>query len=127
MKTFEKFLNESSILSARDIVNYIKDITPDKDMIPDYFLKQVLKDKAKFKKERVKIQDLMDKDPSFKEYVDTKEERYDTNGWSNHEPNPDDVDLPIVVLGDTVIDGYSRASYHFHKGEGVIDAYISIK
>ena len=125
MVNFENF--SKNTLSAREIVDYVKDITPDEDMLPDYFLKQVLKERVKFKKEKVKIQYLMDKDPSFKEYINAKEERYGTDGWSNYEPNPDDLDLPIVVFNDTVIDGYSRASYHFHKGEGVIDAYVSIK
>ena len=100
LHNFKTFLRENSreeVLSAKDIVNYITDITPDDSDVPDFFFKQIKASGKKFIRQRVKITDLLAADSSLKEYVDSKEERYGDNGDSDYEPDIDDLNYPIVV------------------------------
>ena len=128
LHNFKTFLRENSreeVLSAKDIVNYITDITPDDSDVPDFFFKQIKASGKKFIRQRVKITDLLAADSSLKEYVDSKEERYGDNGDSDYEPDIDDLNYPIVVFNRDVVDGYNRTSVQYHAGEEYIDAYVS--
>ena len=128
LHNFKTFLRENSredVLSAKDIVNYITDITPNDSDVPDFFFKQIKASKKKFIRQRVRIADLLATDSSLKEYVDSKEERYGDNGESDHEPDIDDLNYPIVVFNRDVVDGYSRVSTNYHSGEEYIEAYVS--
>lgn len=120
---FEDFLNESYIFTAKDIIAYITDLeTPEND-IPDYYFDLIKKAKAKFELKTVDIEDLLKQDKSLKEYVDSKEDRYE---HSEYPPLDDDLSNPIVIFNGEVIDGYNRTSKNYHNGEKTIKAYVSI-
>jgi hypothetical protein len=127
LDNFQSFVGESSSneFSPQDIVNYITAITPDESDVPDFFFKQIKSSGKHFTLKRVKIEDLLKADPSLKEYVDSGEERYGENGESDFEPDPDDLDNPIVVFNGEVVDGYNRVSVHHRMGEEYIAAYVS--
>jgi len=126
IKSYFEFINESNnkIYDSRFIIDYIKDISdnPETD-VPDYYFTLIKKANAKFKKETIDIKDLLKKDKSLKEYVDSKEDRYED---SEYQPYDDELDNPIVIFKGEVIDGYNRTSTKFHKGEKAIEAYASI-
>jgi hypothetical protein len=123
IKRFEEFLNESDIFTAKDIVSYITDLeTPEND-VPDYYFDLIKKANAKFELKTVNIEDLLKQDASLKEYVDSKEDRYEDSEYPPHE---DELSNPIVIFNGEVIDGYNRTSKNYHNGEKTIEAYVSI-
>jgi hypothetical protein len=126
VQKFQEFLGESSTYSPQDIINYITDITPEESDVPDYFFDIIKKAGKKFELKRVKISDLLKADNSLREYVESGEERYGENGESDYEPDPDDINLPIVIFDGEVMDGYNRTAEHVRMGEEYIDAYVSI-
>jgi hypothetical protein len=115
-------------LSSIDIVRYITGITPDDSDVPDFFFKKILQSRKYFVKRTVLIEDLLKDDSSLREYVESGEDRYGSFGGdpqSDIEPDPHDIDLPIVIFNGEVVDGYSRVSTHYHNGEKNITAYVS--
>ena len=123
IKRFEEFLNESDIFTAKEIVSYITDLeTPEND-VPDYYFDLIKKANAKFELRTVSIDDLLKQDASLKEYVDSKEDRYEN---SEYPPSEDELSNPIVIFNGEVIDGYNRTSKNYHNGEKTIEAYVSI-
>lgn len=60
-----------------------------------------------FTKRRLNIDDILQKDLHAKEYVESGEERY---GESDYEPHYEEINNPIVILNNEVMDGYSRLS-----------------
>jgi len=123
IKRFEEFLNESDVFTAKDIIAYITELeTPEND-VPDYYFDVIKKAKAKFELKTVNIEDLLKQDKSLKEYVDSKEDRYEDSEYPPHE---DDLSNPIVIYNGEVIDGYNRTSKNYHNGEKTIEAYVSI-
>jgi hypothetical protein len=123
IKRFEEFLNESDVFTAKDIVAYITDLeTPEND-VPDYYFDLIKKAKAKFELKTVNIEDLLKQDKSLKEYVDSKEDRYEN---SEYPPLEDELSNPIVIYNGEVIDGYNRTSKNYRNGEKTIEAYVSI-
>lgn len=120
---FQDFLNENQIYTAKDIIEYVTDLeTPEND-VPDYYFDLMKRAKAKFELKTVNIEDLLKQDASLKEYVDSKEDRYED---SEYPPREDDLSNPIVIFNGEVIDGYNRTSKNYHNGEKTIDAYVSI-
>ncbi len=120
---FEDFLNENVIFTAKDIISYITELeTPEND-VPDYYFDLIKKAKAKFELRTINIEDLLKQDLSLKEYVDSKEDRYEDSEYPPHE---DELSNPIVIYKDEVIDGYNRTSKNYHNGEKTIEAYVSI-
>lgn len=120
---FEEFLNESDIFTAKDIISYITDLeTPEND-IPDYYFDLIKKANTKFELRTVNIEDLLRRDASLKEYIDSKEDRYENSEYPPHE---DDLSNPIVIFNGEVIDGYNRTSKNYRNGEKTVDAYVSI-
>jgi hypothetical protein len=110
--------------SPEQIVDYIKRITPSDSDVPDYSIKQILKYKKPFIKKKVNIEDLLVNDKSLKSYVDSKEDRYGGEE-SDYVPYPEELDNPIVIFKNKVVDGYSRVAKHIELGEKQIFAYIS--
>lgn len=128
LHTFDSFLSEKSgenVLSAKDIVTYITDITPNDSDVPDYFFSQIRKSRKKFVKQQVKIDDIIKADESLKEYIDSGSERYGEDGESDHEPEAESIDNPIVIFNGEVVDGYNRTAVKYRMGEEYIDAYVS--
>lgn len=128
LHSYNSFLEENesgNVLTAKEIIDYITDITPSESDVPNFFFTQIEKSNKKFIKTKVKIEDVLKADSSLKEYVDSGEERYGEDGDSDHEPHYDDLDLPIVIFDGEVVDGYNRTSVHYHSGQKFIEAYVS--
>jgi len=120
---FEEFLNEETTYTAKEMISYIKDLeTPEND-VPDYYFDLIKKANAKFVIKTVNIEELLKQDKSLKEYVDSKEDRYED---SEYPPLEDELHNPIVIFNGEVIDGYNRTSKNYHNGEKTIEAYVSI-
>ena len=129
IKLFEEFTTESTnTSSARDIINYIKDLTPSDSDHPDYFLSLVKKSGKSFVLKTLKVKDVIKMDKDVESYVKSGEVRYGEYGEygeSDLVPDDDDLDNPIVIFNGEVIDGYSRISTHYHKGIDNINAWVS--
>jgi len=126
IKLFEEFITESgNIRSARDIINYVKDLTPSDSDHPDYFLSLVKKSGKSFVLKTLKVKDVIKMDQDVKSYVKSGEDRYGEDGESDFVPGDDDLDNPIVIFNGEVIDGYSRISTHYRKGIDNINAWVS--
>jgi hypothetical protein len=126
IKLFEEFITESgNTRSARDIINYVKDLTPSDSDHPDYFLSLVKKSGKSFVLKTLKVKDVIKMDQDVKSYVKSGEARYGEYGESDFVPDDDDLDNPIVIFNGEVIDGYSRISTHYRKGIDNINAWVS--
>jgi hypothetical protein len=126
LSKFEEFLGENESYTPQDIINYITHITPEESDVPDYFFSLIKKSSKNFIEKRLKIEDLLKADASLRDYVESGEERYGERGESDYEPDPADIDNPIVVFNGEVIDGYNRTAEKHRAGEEFIDAYVSI-
>lgn len=120
IKLFEEFTNKEKIYSGKFVANYIKEITPDESDIPDYFIEKLVL-LNKFIRKNIIIKDLLKTDINFKDYYESGEERYDQD-----EMNYDDLDYPVVIVDDQVIDGYSRLSYFLKNDIEDVIAYVNI-
>lgn len=120
------FVNENNndIYTYKDIIKYITKISdnPVTD-VPDYFFTLLKKDKPKFILKEINIEELLQQDPDLKEYVDSDNDRYED---SDYEPHWKELNNPIVIFNDEVIDGYNRTGVKYRNGEETIDAYVSI-
>jgi hypothetical protein len=126
IKLFEEFITESgNTRSARDIINYVKDLTPSDSDHPDYFLSLVKKSGKSFVLKTLKVKDVIKMDQDVKSYVKSGEVRYGEDGESDFVPGDDDLDNPIVIFNGEVIDGYSRISTHYRNGIDNINAWVS--
>lgn len=96
LQTFENFSQKDDMYSDEYVIDLIKNITPEETDIPDYFIEKLIKGR-KFKRMTLKIEDLLKSDASFKEYIDSKERRYD-----EEDIDRDDLDHPIVVVDGEV-------------------------
>lgn len=121
----ELMQDDQDLLSAQEVVDYIKEITPNESDVPDYSISQVLKSDKKFKKELLSINDLLRQDRALKNYVDSGEERYGSDQEGDYEPRWIELNNPIVVFDGEVIDGYSRVAAHVKNGEDQIYGYVS--
>ena len=121
IKLFEEY--SKNILTAKEIIEYIGNITPYDSDVPDYYFSIIEKSNKVFHRTEVLIKDLLAKDESLKEYVDSKENRYDNE--SSYEPSSHELDNPIVIFNNEVIDGYNRVAVHHRNGDEKIIAYVS--
>lgn len=111
-------------MKPKEIKNYIKEITPNKEDIPNYFIKMVMESKKSFELRVLDIESILNMDNCVKQYVLSGDIRYDE--YSEHEPHEEDLKQPIIIFNNEVIDGYSRLSEHFRREEKTINAYVSI-
>jgi hypothetical protein len=125
-KTYESFLNESRTKSSDEIIRYIKSLTPSDSDHPDYFINLIKKSGKSFELKTLKIVDVVMMDNDLAEYVMSGEIRYGEGGVSDLEPGDDnELDNPIVIFDDYVVDGYSRTSTLYKRGAKNIQAWIS--
>ena len=124
---FENY-NQQQFKTANEICEYITEITPDKDNIPDYFLNMITTAKAKFELKKVNIQDVIENDIDVQDYIKSNNDRYeDADEYSDDfVPHWSDLDNPIVIFNNIVLDGYNRLLVKSSNGETEIDAWISI-
>jgi hypothetical protein len=124
IKLFETFINES-VMSAKQVTDYIKDLTPEDSDHPDYSIQQIKKSKKKFELKTFKISDIIKMDKYVNDYVKSGEVRYGEGGESTYEPYDDELDQPIVIFDNEVVDGYSRLSTLHQRGAKNIKAWVS--
>jgi len=115
IKLFESF----DTYTDQEVIDHIIGITPDESDVPDYFIDKLIKGRT-FKIEEVSIEDLMKSDASFKEYIDSGEQRYDQD-----DKNEYSLENEIVVVDGEVMDGYSRSSELLRRGEKKTMAYVA--
>ena len=117
VKPFEEFINES--INGSEVWKHIKDITPNKEDIPNGFKKDIIN--RKFKNvDDFDMKSLLKTDPDFKDYYDSGEERYEEDDIS-----PRDLSYEIVVVDGKLLDGYSRVSALLRNGEKTTNAYVA--
>lgn len=120
IKEFESFKSEEKIFTGGEIAEYIREISEEGEE-PDFFIdKYVLPNN--FKRMQIDLFELLEKDPDFKSYFDSGESRYEDD-----EMDVDDLNLPIVVFNDVLIDGYNRSSINLRNGDPIVSAYVNIK
>lgn len=129
VKRFQEFHNElnKSILTGKEVSEYIIDITPNEEDIPHFFL-NIIK-KHNFELKEISILSLLGMDPSFKEYYDAHDidnSRYSDFDIENGIIHEDDIYNPIVIVDNEILDGYNRVTILGKRGERYIKAYINI-
>lgn len=125
MKLSKILLEIINIRSTDEIIDYITSITPENSNIPNYFFTIMKKANKDFELKTVSIKDILKRDSDVKDYIDSGEERYGDDTESDYQPHWEDIDLPIVIFNNEVIDGYSRLSTKYRNGEKTILAWVS--
>lgn len=115
-------INENDkIYTGSYVNNHIKNITPDPDNLPTYFMDKIIKNN-KFKLVfNYPIENLLKTDKSFLEYYNGGDVRYD-----DEEVDRNSLYEPIVVVNGELLDGYSRVSRLLRNGETGTDAFVAI-
>ena len=124
VKTYESFLIEKT-MSSDKMINYIKSLTPSDSDHPDYSLDLVKRSGKSFELKTLKVKDVMKMDQNVRNYVMSGEVRYGEGGESDLVPYDDELDNPIVIFNNQVIDGYSRTATYYRKGINNIQAWVS--
>lgn len=135
---FENY-NKQQYKTAEEICDIIRDNTPYEDNVPDYFLNMITTANAKFELKKVKIQDVISNDIDVQEYINyvpDEDEDYgdyapgdryaNANADEDYVPDADEIDKPIVILNNIVLDGYNRLLVKSYNDETEIDAWVSI-
>jgi len=114
-----KIVNEYADLKGSEVWKHIKDITPEKENIPNGFKKDIV-GRTFANVDDFDMKSLLKTDPDFKDYYDSGEERYDEDDVS-----PRDLSLEIVVVDGVLLDGYSRVANLLRNGEKTTSAFIA--
>ena len=146
---FENY-NQQQYKTEEEMCEYIREITPYEDNVPDYFLTMIMNSNAKFELKKVKIKDVISNDVDVKEYIKSNSKSSDEDedygadedeDYGDYAPgdryanvNPDEgyvpdakeIDIPIVILNNIVLDGYNRLLVKSYNDETEIDAWVSI-
>ena len=78
-----------------------------------------------FKLVKLDIKEIANKDPYFEEYFLHGEDRYE-DYLEDEYPSSDHLYNPVVIVNDSVIDGYNRVTMLYKLGEKKVDAYVNI-
>lgn len=128
IKYFQEFINEGYVdpekMNSKEIAEYISMITPSEHDVPDFFISNIKKSGKEFFLRTIKIKDLIENDPSLKEYIESQEERYGDD--SDYSPEEMELTYPIVIFNGEVVDGYSRTSTLYKRGKETIEAYTDL-
>ena len=114
-----KIVKEYNDLKGSEVWKHIKDITPEKENIPNGFKKDIV-GRTFANIDDFDMNSLLKTDPDFKEYYDSGEERYD-----EYDVSPRDLSLEIVVVDGVLLDGYSRVANLLRNGEKTTSAFIA--
>lgn len=115
-----EILDTERVWSGKEVNQHIRDITPDESDIPDYFMDKLIKHR-KFKIQEISLENLLNTDPSFKEYFEGGEERYDQEEMDSNE-----LYNELVIVDGQLLDGYNRASTLLRSGEKTAHAFVAI-
>lgn len=121
IKKYNEYYNSLEYYTGKEVAEYIKDITPDEDMIPDYFIRKYVLPNNEWELKNIYLNDLLKSDESFLEYFNSKEDRY-----YGYDMIKKELNFPLVIYKGIVIDGYSRASKLIRMGEDIAKAYVII-
>lgn len=113
-------ITESKKYSGKYVANHIINITPDESDVPDYFIQKFILPNS-FTIQKIDLPKLLETDPSFKEYFDSGEERYDQD-----EQDYNDIYQEIVVFNGILLDGYSRSAYLLKQGKNETFGFVNI-
>ena len=120
-----------SVISGKEVAEYIINITPDEAYIPDYYLYKYVKNNNWILK-RIPISEVL-KDPDVVQNFEEFEKQLEQDPDYLYRYDQDEVDveelfLPIVFYDDgnevILIDGFSRTRMHYELGEKSILAYV---
>jgi hypothetical protein len=120
---FENY-NQQLYKTAEEMCDYIREITPYEDDVPDYFLNMITTANAKFELKKVNIQDVISNDTDVQDYINSNDDRYEDA--DEFVPHWSDLDNPIVIFNNIVLDGYNRLLVKSSNDETEIDAWVSI-
>lgn len=120
IKEFESFSSGDTIFTGKEVAEYIREISEEGGE-PDFFIDEYVLPNN-FKRDRIDLFEVLEKDPDFKAYFDSGESRYEED-----EIDIDDLNLPVVIFNDILIDGYSRSSVNLRNGDSIVSAYVNIK
>ena len=120
---FENY-NQQLYKTAEEMCDYIREITPYEDDVPDYFLNMITTANAKFELKKVNIQDVISNDTDVQDYINSNDDRYEDA--EEFVPHWSDLDNPIVIFNNIVLDGYNRLLVKSSNDETEIDAWVSI-
>jgi hypothetical protein len=112
-------------MSASEVIRYVKDLTPSDSDHPDYYLSLIKKSGKSFELKTLKIENILKMDKHVNDYAKSGEIRYGEGGISDLDPYDDELDQPIVIFNQEVIDGYSRLSTLHKRGVKNIQAWVS--
>lgn len=114
-----KIINEYVDLKGSEVWRHIKDITPEKENIPNGFKKDII-GRTFTNVDDFDMKSLLKTDSDFKDYYDSGEERYD-----EYDVSPRDLSLEIVVVDGILLDGYSRVANLLRNGEKTTNAFVA--
>ena len=120
---FENY-NQQLYKTAEEMCDYIREITPYEDDVPDYFLNMITTANAKFELKKVNIEDVISNDTDVQDYINSNDDRYEDA--DEFVPHWSDLDNPIVIFNNIVLDGYNRLLVKSSNDETEIDAWVSI-
>ena len=115
---FEANFSDDELFSGEYVSNYVKEITPDKDDIPFFFINKYIRPNDGWKLVDIELSSLLS-DPSFSEYIESEYQRYDEN-----ESDYNDLYQPLVVYKGELLDGFNRASTLMRNGEISTQAFV---
>ena len=118
----EHFFDPNKVFSGAYVNKYIKNITPNEDDLPTWFMNTLIAPR-KFKLKEIELRDLLATDSDFKDYYDegTVEDRYEFD-----EVNPQDINQELVIVDGVLVDGYNRASMLLKNNEDKATAFVAI-
>lgn len=105
--------------TGKEVAQHIIDITPEEDNIPYFYINKYIIPNDGWAVEKIDLNNLLETDPSFKEYYESGEVRYDDD-----DVNPDGIDNYLVVYNGELLDGYSRATTKLNNGEAYAYAFV---
>ena len=119
----EEILKESSdiVYDGEYVSNYVTSITDQNDL-PEFFIETYIKLNNFILKE-FKISDLIEMDQDLKEYIDYNQDRYE--GWEDY-PNHENLENPIIIYDDIVLDGYNRILMLKREGINKVKAFKNV-
>jgi hypothetical protein len=125
---------KDNIYEGQWVVEYIEEITPFEDDIPERWLNTLVRPNT-FELKSIDINEVLN-DPSFKDFFDFYSPRYKYSEFDGFYVDADynPVDFvseetlysPIVIVDGSIIDGYSRAAELLLAGASTIEAFVNI-
>ena len=122
-----KIMKENKTFTGDEVNKHIYDITPNEDDLPEYFMNKLIKPRL-FTIQKINLNDLLESDPSFKEYYNNGDfvDRYEDEDEDEYQ-DIDNLNLELVVVDGELLDGYNRASVLLKSGIDETYAFVANK